>query len=104
MNGDSSLTRRGFLKHVVIGGVVSASMPSRTAGADPAGLTHRTVATNGIRMHVAEQGQGRLLPPATASPESGHPGRHQLPALASAGFHAVAPDMRGYGQTDRPAE
>ena len=37
-------------------------------------------------------------------PESWYSWRHQLAALAAAGFHAVAPDMRGYGQTDAPAE
>ena len=36
-------------------------------------------------------------------PESSHSWRHQLPALAEAGFHAVAPDLRGYGGSDRPA-
>jgi pimeloyl-ACP methyl ester carboxylesterase len=37
-------------------------------------------------------------------PESWYSWRHQIRALAAAGFHAVAPDMRGYGQSDRPAE
>lgn len=36
--------------------------------------------------------------------ESWYSWRHQLRALADAGFHAIAPDMRGYGQTDRPKE
>ena len=36
-------------------------------------------------------------------PESWYSWRHQLPALAAAGYHAVAPDMRGYGKTDKPA-
>lgn len=38
------------------------------------------------------------------SDESNRWMRHQLPALADAGFHAIAPDMRGYGQTDCPAD
>jgi pimeloyl-ACP methyl ester carboxylesterase len=65
---------------------------------------HRTVETNGIRMHVAEQGTGPLVVLCHGFPESWYSWRHQLGALADAGFHAVAPDMRGYGQTDRPAE
>ena len=65
------------------------------------GLTHRTVETNGIRMHVAEQGEGPLVLMCHGFPESWYSWRHQLPALAEAGFRAVAPDMRGYGQTDR---
>ena len=69
-----------------------------------AGVTHRTVETNGIRMHVAEQGTGPLVVLGHGFPESWYSWRHQLSALAEAGFHALAPDMRGYGQTDRPAE
>src|SRR4029077_5334733 len=69
-----------------------------------AGVTHRTLETNGIRMHVAEQGTGPLVVLCHGFPESWYSWRHQLTALAEAGFHAVAPDMRGYGQTDRPAE
>ena len=65
-------------------------------------LAHRTVETNGIRMHLAEQGEGPLVLLCHGFPESWYSWRHQLPALAEAGFHAVAPDMRGYGQTDRP--
>jgi pimeloyl-ACP methyl ester carboxylesterase len=68
------------------------------------GLTHRTVETNGIRMHVAEQGEGPLVLMCHGFPESWYSWRHQLPALAEAGFRAVAPDMRGYGQTDQPRE
>ena len=63
---------------------------------------HRTVETNGIRTHVAEQGAGPLVVLCHGFPESWYSWRHQLPALAEAGFHAVAPDMRGYGRTDRP--
>ena len=67
-------------------------------------ITHRTVETNGIHMHVAEQGAGPLVVLCHGFPESWYSWRHQLAALAAAGFHAVAPDMRGYGQTDAPAE
>ena len=67
-------------------------------------INHRTVETNGIRMHVAEQGTGPLVILCHGFPESWYSWRHQLAALAAAGFHAVAPDMRGYGQTDAPAE
>ena len=65
---------------------------------------HRTVETNGIRMHVAEQGEGPLVVLCHGFPESWYSWRHQLRALADAGFHAVAPDMRGYGRTEAPAE
>jgi len=53
-------------------------------------------------MHIAECGEGPLVILCHGFPESWYSWRHQLPALAKAGFHAVAPDMRGYGQTDAP--
>ncbi len=65
-------------------------------------VTHRTVETNGIRMHIAETGTGPLVLLCHGFPESWYSWRHQLRALAEAGYHAVAPDMRGYGQTDAP--
>ncbi len=67
-------------------------------------VEHRSVETNGIRMHVAEQGAGPLVVLCHGFPESWYSWRHQLAALADAGFHAVALDMRGYGQTDAPQE
>jgi pimeloyl-ACP methyl ester carboxylesterase len=67
-------------------------------------VQYRTVETNGIRMHLAEQGTGPLVVLCHGFPESWYSWRHQLRALAEAGFRAVAPDMRGYGQTDRPEE
>ncbi len=63
---------------------------------------HRTLETNGITMHITEQGEGPLVILCHGFPELGYCWRHQLPALAKAGFHAVAPDQRGYGRTDRP--
>jgi pimeloyl-ACP methyl ester carboxylesterase len=68
------------------------------------GVTHRTVAANGVRIHLAEQGSGPLVVLCHGFPESWYSWRRQLQALSDAGFHAVAPDMRGYGQTDSPAE
>jgi pimeloyl-ACP methyl ester carboxylesterase len=65
-------------------------------------VTHRTVDTNGIHMHLAEAGTGPLVLLCHGFPESWYSWRHQLAGLAEAGFQAVAPDMRGYGQTDRP--
>jgi pimeloyl-ACP methyl ester carboxylesterase len=67
-------------------------------------VVHRTIDTNGIRLHVAEQGSGPLVILCHGFPESWYSWRHQLHALADAGFRAVAPDMRGYGQSDQPQE
>src|SRR5438034_8413166 len=63
---------------------------------------HRVVETNGIRMHIAEHGAGPLVLLCHGWPESWYSWRHQLRALGEAGYHAVAPDQRGYGSTDRP--
>ena len=53
-------------------------------------------------MHIAEAGEGPLVLLVHGFPESWYSWRHQLPALAAAGYHAVAPDVRGYGRTDAP--
>ncbi len=80
--------------------------PERTAWVDAAmpEVTHRMIETNGIRLHVAEQGEGPLIILCHGFPECWYSWRHQLPALAKAGFRAVAPDLRGYGRSDRPEE
>ncbi len=67
-------------------------------------LSHRFIETNGIHMHIAEQGTGPLVLLLHGFPEFWYSWRHQLAVLADAGYHVVAPDLRGYGETDRPAE
>jgi len=65
-------------------------------------ITHRVVETNGLRMHLAEAGHGPLVILCHGFPESWYSWRHQITALAEAGYHVVAPDQRGYGQTTAP--
>jgi pimeloyl-ACP methyl ester carboxylesterase len=67
-------------------------------------LRHGFAEINGVRMHYAEQGAGPLVVLVHGFPESWYSWRRQLPAIAAAGFRVVAPDMRGYGQTDVPAD
>jgi pimeloyl-ACP methyl ester carboxylesterase len=67
-------------------------------------MKHRFLDTHGIRMHLVEQGTGPLVLLLHGFPEGWYSWRHQLAALADAGYHAVAPDQRGYGPTDRPAD
>jgi pimeloyl-ACP methyl ester carboxylesterase len=69
---------------------------------DVSGPIQRMIQSNGIRLNVAEQGSGPLVLLCHGFPESWYSWRHQLAALAAAGFHAVAPDMRGYGKSDAP--
>ena len=65
-------------------------------------ITQRIVETNGIRLNIAELGEGPLVVMCPGFPESWYSWRHQMRALADAGYHAVAPDMRGYGASDSP--
>jgi len=63
---------------------------------------HRDVSANGIRLHLAECGQGPLVMLAHGFPEFWWSWRHQLVGLAEAGFRVVAVDLRGYGDSDKP--
>jgi pimeloyl-ACP methyl ester carboxylesterase len=67
-------------------------------------VTHRLVQVPGGRIHLAEQGTGPLVLLVHGFPESWYSWRHQLPALAAAGFRAVAIDVRGYGRSSKPAD
>jgi len=117
---DATFSRRDMLW---AGGALTVGAafaePLKAAAAEPSGagreptswvdsampeVTHRMIETNGIRLHVAEQGDGPLIILCHGFPECWYSWRHQLPALANAGFRAVAPDLRGYGQSDRPEE
>ena len=117
---DATLSRRDMLSAVsalTVGAAFAA--PPKAAAAEPsgagpepaswvdpamAGVTHRMIETNGIRLHVAEQGEGPLVILCHGFPECWYSWRHQLPALAKAGFRAAAPDLRGYGRSDRPED
>ena len=119
---DVTLSRRGVLG-VAAGALVADAAraePPKTAApntpapeagvgetwADPVlpAVTHRIVEANGIRIHVAEQGAGPLVILCHGFPECWYSWRHQLPALAQAGFRAVAFDLRGYGLSEAPAD
>lgn len=66
--------------------------------------TRRDIEVNGIRLNVVEAGTGPLVILCHGWPELAYSWRHQIPALAAAGYKVVAPDMRGYGRSDAPAE
>jgi pimeloyl-ACP methyl ester carboxylesterase len=62
------------------------------------------VATNGISLHVTEQGNGPAVLFCHGFPDTSRTWRRQMQAVASAGYRAIAPDMRGYGRSSAPAD
>ena len=69
---------------------------------DTSSWRHRIEQVNGIRLHCVEAGEGPLVLMVHGFPESWYSYRHQLAALAAAGYHAVAMDVRGYGRSSAP--
>ncbi|HZM37642.1 MAG TPA: alpha/beta hydrolase [Acidimicrobiales bacterium] len=65
-------------------------------------VSSRTLSTNGVELHLVEAGEGPVVLLAHGFPELAYSWRHQLPALAEAGYRVVAPDQRGYGRSSRP--
>ena len=63
---------------------------------------HRDIMTNGIRMHYVTQGNGPLIVFLHGFPEFWYSWRYQMPFLAERGYTVVAPDLRGYNDTDKP--
>jgi pimeloyl-ACP methyl ester carboxylesterase len=71
---------------------------------DSVSITERTIATNGVQLRTVEAGEpgAPLVVLAHGFPELAYSWRHQIPALAAAGYHVLAPDQRGYGGSSRP--
>jgi len=67
-------------------------------------ITERRVSTNGISINIAECGEGPLVLLLHGFPESWYSWRHQLEPISAAGYRVVAPDMRGYGKSDKPTD
>jgi pimeloyl-ACP methyl ester carboxylesterase len=70
----------------------------------PSDVGHRQLAVDGVELHLAEAGVGPLVVLLHGFPELWYSWRHQLPALADAGYRAIAPDLRGYGRSSAPPE
>jgi pimeloyl-ACP methyl ester carboxylesterase len=67
-------------------------------------VAHEEIESNGVRLHLTSQGVGPPVVFCHGFPGLGYSFRHQLPAIAAAGFRALAPDQRGYGGSDRPSD
>ncbi|KAK4282760.1 hypothetical protein QN277_014098 [Acacia crassicarpa] len=67
-------------------------------------FVHRTVEVNGINMHLVEKGEGPVVLFLHGFPELWYSWRHQIEHLSNCGYRAVAPDLRGYGDTDAPSD
>lgn len=63
---------------------------------------HQSIVTNGIRMHYVMQGEGPMIVLLHGFPEFWYSWRYQIPFLAEHGYTVVAPDLRGYNETDKP--
>ena len=96
----SAISRRAVLAALPL----TMAMPSLAAPSAIPPVVHRRVDVNGITLHVAEQGTGPLVILCHGWPECWHSWHHQMAALAAAGYRAVAPDQRGFGESDAPAE
>lgn len=104
-------SRRAFLRRATrlsAAGLIPASWDASASVPEPppdrsGELTHRRVEVDGVTLHVVERGRGREVILLHGFPELWYSWKHQLPALAEAGYHAVAPDLRGFGRSDAPA-
>jgi epoxide hydrolase 4 len=65
-------------------------------------IVERTITANGIRLHLVESGKGRPVLLLHGFPEFWYSWRHQLQSLPNSGFRAIAPDLRGYNESDTP--
>jgi pimeloyl-ACP methyl ester carboxylesterase len=78
------------------------AMAENTIGSD--GIETYDIATNGISLHVTEQGAGPVVLFCHGFPDTSYTWRQQMKAVAAAGYRAIAPDMRGYGRSSAPAD
>jgi pimeloyl-ACP methyl ester carboxylesterase len=104
-NSDPHRSASFSRREVVASGLAAAAslaFPRAVRANAPSFPEPTFVETNGIKLAVYEQGKGLPVVFSHGFPELAYSWRYQLPALAEGGFHAIAPDQRGYGRSDRP--
>ena len=105
---EHTLSRRSLLTGATAL-VATLWLSKLTRAADPGdtvslSLKEYDIATNGISLHITEQGDGPVVLFCHGFPDTAYTWRRQMNAVASAGYRAVAPDMRGYGRSSAPAD
>jgi pimeloyl-ACP methyl ester carboxylesterase len=83
---------------------MSASNTDDVTSDSSDGVKQYDIATNGITLHVTEQGEGPAVLFCHGFPDTSYTWRRQMKAMAAAGYRAIAPDMRGYGRSSAPAD
>ena len=106
---ESAFSRRSFLAGgaavgagLLLGGHMASAFASDTSGGHP--IKESFVKTNGITLHVTEQGEGPAVLFCHGFPDTAYTWRRQMQAVSAAGYRAIAPDMRGYGRSSAPED
>ena len=107
-NPTSALSRRCFLSSGTAAGasllLFRMANAENTGDVDAFTLKEYDIETNGISLHVTEQGTGPAVLFCHGFPDTSYTWRRQMKAVASAGYRAIAPDMRGYGRSSAPTD
>src|SRR5260370_19653173 len=101
-----AISRRTFLASGIAAGaslLMGQMAEAESSGGDD-GFKEYDITTNGIFLHVTEQGEGPAVLFCHGFPDTCYTWRRQMKAIASAGYRAIAPDMRGYGRSSAPAD
>jgi pimeloyl-ACP methyl ester carboxylesterase len=101
-----AISRRTLLMTgtAVAAGLLEGQMTKAKNPRGDSGLKEYDITTNGISLHVTEQGEGPAVLFCHGFPDTSYTWRRQMKAIASAGYRAIAPDMRGYGRSSAPAD
>ena len=97
-----SPTRREFLAAASMAALAAKGLGGQTPRDSP--FQFERFETNGVELRCAVEGSGPLVIMVHGFPELWYSWRHQIQPIADAGFRVVAPDVRGYGESDKPHE